>query len=74
MPEVWLSAHHTVTDVVDVTDHFDRKIEALLCHASQHPDPAGMQSRVRAWMAATAVANGLPEGRLAEAYRVVNTA
>lgn len=73
VPEVWLSAHPTMTDVVDVTEHFDRKIEALLCHESQHPDPAGMQLRVRQWMGGTAVANGLAEGRLAEGYRVVVT-
>lgn len=73
VPEVWLSAHPTMTDVVDVTEHFDRKIEALLCHESQHPDPAGMQVRVRQWMGGTAVANGLAEGRLAEGYRVVVT-
>lgn len=72
--EVWLSAHPTATDVVDVTDHFDRKIDALLCHESQHPDPAGMPARIRQWMGATAVANGLPDGRLAEAFRIVHTA
>ena len=49
----------------------ERKFEALLCHASQHVDPAGMQVRVREWMAATATANGLPAGRYAEGYRVV---
>ncbi len=73
VPEVWLSAHTTMTDVVDVTEHFDRKIEALLCHESQHPDPDGMQVRVRQWMGATAVAHGLADGRLAEGYRVVVT-
>ena len=69
--EVWLSAHPAITDVVDVTEHIERKFEALLCHASQHVDPAGMQVRVREWMAATATANGLPAGRYAEGYRVV---
>ena len=69
--EVWLSAHPSATDAMDVTDHFDRKLEALLCHASQHPDPDGLEGRMRMWMCATAAANGLSDGRLAEAFRVV---
>jgi len=69
--EVWISGHPTMTDVVDVTDSIDRKFEALLCHASQLPDPAGMEARVRQWMAATASAHGLAEGRFAEGYRVM---
>jgi len=31
----------------------------------------GMEGRVREWMVRTAAALGLPEGRSAEAYRVV---
>ena len=69
--EVWLSAHPSVTDALDVTDHFDRKLEALLCHASQHQDPEGLGDRIRMWMSATATANGLLEGRFAEAFRVI---
>ena len=53
---------------VDITDDFDRKIEALRCHVSQHPDPDGLEPRIRGWNAANAVAGGLPEGRLAEAF------
>lgn len=69
--EIWISGHPTPSHPVDVTDYLDRKFEALLCHASQHPDPAGMQVRVREWMVRTAAALGLPEGRSAESYRVV---
>jgi LmbE family N-acetylglucosaminyl deacetylase len=69
--ELWISGHHTMTDVVDVTDHVDRKFDALRCHASQLPDPAGMEVRVRQWMAATAAAHGLATGRFAEGFRVL---
>jgi LmbE family N-acetylglucosaminyl deacetylase len=69
--EIWLSGHPQSADPVDVTDYVDRKFEALLCHASQHADPEGMQSRVRQWMRATASELGLPDGRYAEAFRVV---
>jgi LmbE family N-acetylglucosaminyl deacetylase len=70
--EIWLSGHSQAADAVDVTDFVDRKFEALLCHASQHPDPEGMQVRVREWMRRTAEAVGMPEGRYAEVFRVVD--
>ncbi len=69
--EIWLSGHAQPTDPVDVTDYVDQKFEALLSHVSQHPDPAGVPGRVTEWMRRTAVALGLPEGRAAEAFRVV---
>jgi len=71
--EVWLSAHPSMTDVIDVSEHIDRKFEALRCHASQLPDPAAMEVRVRQWMASTALREGLREGSYAEGYRVVQT-
>jgi LmbE family N-acetylglucosaminyl deacetylase len=72
--ETWLmtsagSAHH-----VDVTDTFDRKLQAILSHASQMTDPDGLEDRMRAWLGANAAAGGLPPGRLAEGFQVVDTA
>jgi LmbE family N-acetylglucosaminyl deacetylase len=58
---------------VDITDTVDRKIEALLSHVSQMPDPAGTEARIRAWGAATAERAGLPPGRLAEGFLRVAT-
>jgi LmbE family N-acetylglucosaminyl deacetylase len=69
--EIWLSGHPASDEAVDVTDHVERKFEALRCHATQLADPAGMEVRVRQWMAATAARQGLADGRFAEAYRVV---
>ena len=58
---------------VDITSAVDRKIEALLSHKSQLPDPDGTETMVRGWTSAIAESAGLPEGRFAEAMRVVNT-
>ncbi|HQZ35796.1 MAG TPA: PIG-L family deacetylase [Ilumatobacteraceae bacterium] len=69
--EIWLSAHPTSTDFVDVTAHIDRKFQALRCHASQLPDPDGMEERFRTMMAANAVTAGFTDGTFVEGYRLV---
>ena len=51
----------------------DRKVEALLSHTSQLTDPDATSELVRGWAAMVAAAAGLPDGRYAEAVRVVNT-
>jgi LmbE family N-acetylglucosaminyl deacetylase len=53
---------------VDVTATVERKIDALRCHVSQIPDPAGLAERIRAWVAE----EGEPIGAAgAEAFRVI---
>ena len=72
--EVWLTAGvPRPTHYIDVTDAVDRKIKALMSHRSQMADPTGTEAMVRAWLATTAAAAGLANGRFAEAVRVVNT-
>ena len=66
-PGVYLAC----ADAFDITPHVDAKIRALMCHASQLPDPAGIEERVRGWVRHTATAFGLPDGACAEAFRVV---
>jgi LmbE family N-acetylglucosaminyl deacetylase len=73
VPEVWVMGGANANAHVDVTDQIDRKIRALLCHETQHQDPSGVEQRVRGWMGFTAQHFGLPEGRCAEAFRVVDT-
>jgi LmbE family N-acetylglucosaminyl deacetylase len=58
---------------VDITETFDRKIEALRCHVSQHPDPEGLDARIRGWNTLNAEQGGLPAGRLAETFLRVDT-
>jgi LmbE family N-acetylglucosaminyl deacetylase len=77
VPEVWMSAALVTgqeTKVVDVTETADRKLAALRCHRSQYSDWDALEERVRGWLDATAKANGLEAGRLAEQFVVVPTA
>ncbi|MBI5089103.1 MAG: PIG-L family deacetylase [Actinobacteria bacterium] len=73
VPEVWVMGGPTPSSAIDVTDHVDRKIRALMCHESQHVDPSGTEERVRAWMQLTASTFGLGDGRSAEAFQIVDT-
>jgi LmbE family N-acetylglucosaminyl deacetylase len=74
VPELWIGAGADApTHFVDVTSGVDRKIEALLSHKSQLPDPEATETMVRGWLSGIARLAGLPEGRYAEAVRVVNT-
>jgi LmbE family N-acetylglucosaminyl deacetylase len=74
VPQAWLGAGSPdLTHYVDITDAVERKIEALLCHKSQLPDPEAMGEMVRGWAKMNAANAGLPEGCHAEAVRIVNT-
>ena len=72
--QVWVMSAQSPDRFVDTTHQFDRKITALLRHESQHTDPEGMRDRVRSWNASLAKNGGLPEGSLAEAFVVMETA
>lgn len=72
VPEVWvmgLEANH----FVDITDVFDRKVAALRCHHSQVGERENLDEMLRTWAGANAVLGGLPEGRLAESFRRIDT-
>ena len=74
VPEVWLVGGPQPNHFVDVTDAFDRKVAALRAHPSQTEHLGdGLETWLRTWHAANALAGGLPEGRLAEAYQIVVT-
>ena len=53
--------------------YFEDKLAALAAHASQITDITSVASFVREWAAETARRFGLPPGRLAEAFQVVDT-
>ena len=73
VPETWIMAGPSPKHFVDTTDVLDKKIAALLCHASQHTDPEGLPERMRGWGEMIAEAGGLPKGITAEAFLVVDT-
>jgi LmbE family N-acetylglucosaminyl deacetylase len=73
--QVWIMGGGTASNhVVDTTEQFDRKIQALLCHESQHTDPVGLVGRIRGWNESLATQGGLPAGRTAEIFQIVDTA
>jgi LmbE family N-acetylglucosaminyl deacetylase len=74
VPDMWLQAGPRPNHAEDVTDRFARKMEALRCHASQHPEPDQLEERMLAWGGWVASSFGMPEGRLAEAFQIVATA
>jgi LmbE family N-acetylglucosaminyl deacetylase len=71
--EIWVVNHPESNVTVDITDQFDRKLRALRSHLSQHQDPEQMEQHVRAWNARNAELAGLPAGRLAERFFVVDS-
>ncbi|HET6809601.1 MAG TPA: PIG-L deacetylase family protein [Acidimicrobiales bacterium] len=72
--EVWMMAAPDPDVFVDITDHFEVKLSALLCHESQITDPSAIDGLLRGWAAGIAGAAGLPDGRLAEGFRRIDTA
>ncbi len=74
VPELWIMATERADRAVDATEQFDRKLAALRSHRSQVGDGDHLPDLLRNWMSGTALAAGLPDGRLAEAFHIVSTA
>ena len=75
VPEVWVmtAGGGGANRHVDVTDTFDQKVNALRAHASQTAHMDDLEGMLRGWLGLNATIAGLPEGRLAESFRVVQT-
>jgi LmbE family N-acetylglucosaminyl deacetylase len=72
--EVWIMAHPGVDHFVEITDTFDRKLAALHAHGSQTEHMGEkLPEMIRGWGTMVAERAGLPEGRLAEAFKVIAT-
>ena len=72
--EVWIAGGPDPNRYVDVTATFPRKIAALRAHESQIRRMEDLTERLRTRLALTARQAGFPEGRLAESFRVLDTA
>jgi len=72
--EVWVTAIQDPDTFVDVTETVGRKLAALRCHASQVAHHEDLDGMIHGWLTMIAERGGLPQGRLAEAFKVVNTA
>ena len=72
--EVWIAAGPDPNHYVDVTETFPRKITALRAHESQTGHMEDLTERLSTRLAAVARQAGLPDGRLAEGFRVLDTA
>lgn len=75
--EMWIGQQGDDADLfVDITDTFDRKIEALRCHASQvakRDEEFDLYKMMGEWGRRQAVQGGMAEDRLCESFRIVNT-
>jgi LmbE family N-acetylglucosaminyl deacetylase len=67
---VLLFGTDTPDELVEVTATMDAKLAALRAHASQLPDPADLERRVRTWNAAIGADAGLA---YAEAFHTLDT-
>ncbi len=73
VPEVWMMVGTSHDTWVDITDTFDRKVDALRAHASQTSHMENLADFLRGWAVAQAQAGGLSDGRLAEGFRIIQT-
>ncbi len=71
--EVWVTAFATPDHWVDITATFHLKMKALYAHVSQTAHNPELENMVREWGVKHAKAAGFAEGRIAEAFKIVNT-
>jgi LmbE family N-acetylglucosaminyl deacetylase len=71
--EVWVMGDERANRYVDITDVFDRKKAALRAHVSQMVGIDDLDALLEGWNGANAKAAGMPDGRFAEAFWVMET-
>ena len=71
--EIWVTAFAQPDHFVDITETFDLKIKALREHSSQTAHNENLETMVREWGQRNAGLAGFTEGRIAEAFKIVNT-
>jgi LmbE family N-acetylglucosaminyl deacetylase len=71
--EVWITGSPTPNHFVDISETFSKKMAALHAHVSQTAHNKELENMVRSWGERNAEANGLPQGRVAEIFKVIST-
>lgn len=71
--EVWMMGFSEPDHFVDITETFDLKLATLRAHQSQTGHMENLEEMIREWGQRNAGIGGLPEGRVAEAFKIVNT-
>ena len=71
--EVWVMSSQSPDHFVDITDVFDKKMQALHAHVSQTAHNPDLEKMVREWGEKNAAANNLTEGKIVEVFKIVNT-
>ena len=71
--EVWVMSSQSPDHFVDITDVFDKKMQALHAHVSQTAHNPDLEKMVREWGEKNAAANNLAEGKIVEVFKIVNT-
>ena len=71
--ELWVMGHATPDHFVDITETFPLKMKALHSHVSQTAHNKELENMVKTWGERNAALAGYPEGRIAEAFKIVNT-
>ena len=71
--EVWVMSSQSPDHFVDITSTFDKKMQALHSHVSQTAHNENLEKMVREWGERNAQANNLPNGSVAEVFKIVNT-
>ena len=71
--EVWMGGQ-SPTRYIDIGPVFEKKVEALRAHVSQTSHMGDrLPELLREWAEGTAQAAGMPQGSVAEGFRVINT-
>jgi LmbE family N-acetylglucosaminyl deacetylase len=71
--EVWVMGFATPDHFVDITDTFDLKMKALHSHVSQTAHNTELEKMVKEWGQRNAGVAVFAEGRIAEAFKIINT-
>jgi len=71
--QVWVMGREAPDHFVDVTETLGRKLAAIRGHVSQVAHMDDLEDRIRSWGGDLARLGGLPEGRIAEAFTVIDT-